>query len=434
MGDIVLTTEYIESDVEKLLKSAESEFIKIKTQIEFKHIIEAALAKSGYSFSVDDNGNFRIAAAPGMYVGGIWDSGRWAMNLSVSYGNIHVDKTTSKYMYPATFAKYLPVLDSVISSLKEKYAEYEAKTKAKKSSELLQSLVRRELRQLHITDTQLEPSDMGNGLLKLQKRIAPKKYLTTTLDFDNYKERCLELKSSLEQLSSTAQNDIPKSITYINEQHGEAIDVIPRKSQPGEEIKMFYTYAPQVKIGNYNPELCDPEIVKALSDLGFVFVIRSNEFHIRINRYMSLYRNGTQTWFADTRAKDIKQVSDKQDIPKDIFISLIAYMARASMALHGYDEEPVWNWNESFEHFVTYLRPIFKTCLPSGCFVIEDYYVWIKVFFLKSSKIGVKWSRNRSSWLEDLFYVIENFDYLKNTDPEAGVNDCLRGNLKLKIR
>ena len=39
MGDIVLTTEYIESDVEKLLKSAESEFVKIKTQIEFKHII-----------------------------------------------------------------------------------------------------------------------------------------------------------------------------------------------------------------------------------------------------------------------------------------------------------------------------------------------------------------------------------------------------------
>ena len=163
MGDIILTTDHVENDLKNLLRGAEGEFSKIKSQIEFKNIIDKALSKTDYSYSVDDNGNFRIVAAPGMCVGGEWDNGKWAMTISVSYGDILVEKTTSKYMYPATFPKYLPVFDSIISSLRIKYAEYEAKSKAKKSSELLQSLVRRTLRQLQIPETQLEPSDMGKG-------------------------------------------------------------------------------------------------------------------------------------------------------------------------------------------------------------------------------------------------------------------------------
>ncbi len=430
MGDIVLTIEHVEADLKQLIKTANAELSKITCNTYAINRLDEALSSGNYNYTKDNNCNFRIAAGQAAYIIGEWDNGRWILNIQLTYGDIKIEKSSNKYIYPATIHKNLKLFDTLISALKRKIEEYDAKAKAKKGSELLQSLVKQTLRKLHIPETKLEPSDMGKGLLRLQKRIAPKIFLTTTLDFDNYEERCMELKKCLDQAAIVIKNAVPKSIEFIKESHSKAIHVKPSQWSLHDAIRMRYSMAPEVKIGKYNPDICDPEIVEFLSQLGYVFVIKSNEFHIRLNRWLSIYRSGNQTWIVDTQSKNIMPLTDKQEISKENFITLMRYIAVASMTLGEYKQAPIIHYDGKLEPFVSYLKPVLKTCLPDGCFIIEEYYVWIKVFFSKDDNRGVKWSRNRSTWLEDMFYVIKNF-YILKFHEDTDLSSCLSTNIRL---
>lgn len=439
MGNIILTEEKVQGDVKKLVDDACAKVRSLRGFVDLKAIVENAFASREYNYTVESNGNFRLVAAPGMYICATWRDARWKLSLELNYQDIRVEKFMKLYLSPVSLRNYIPVFDETIDSLQNLYSDYEEKTKARRSSELLRTLVTRALRAAKVSEVKIEPGNVKGGLLKLTRRVEKKMYLTTTVDFDNYEDRCLELSRTLENVSASNLFQLPKSMEFFNSSDnssGSVIKVTPSGYSVDDDVKMYYTNAPTVKIGKYHPQLCNSELINALSDLGFVFVIRKNEFHIRLNNSISIYRKGIETWLVDTRYYSIKPITKKMDISKETFLTLIRYIAIASAVQKGYKATPISCRNNEFEPFDTFLQPVFETCLPGGCFLLSKYHVWIKVFFSDDKKWGVKWSRNRADWLETLFYVIQNFEKLKAAAPSGRVtiNASLMPSINLIVK
>lgn len=439
MGNIILTEEKVKRDVTKLVDDACAKSRELKGLVDFKAAVENAFTSRDYNYTVESNGDFRLVASPGMYISATWNEARWELSLELSYEEIRVKKFMDLYVSPTSLRKYIPVFDAAINSLQNLYNDYEEKTKARRSSELLRTLVTRALRKYKVSDVKIEPGNVKGGLLKLTRRVEKKMYLTTMVDFDNYEERCLELSRTLENISACNMFKLPKSMEFFSNSDNSDESVIKVTSSGfhiDNKVKMYYINAPTVEIGKYDPQLCDSELINALTELGFVFVIRKNEFHIRLNGSISIYRKGTETWLVSTTSRKIMPITKKMDISKETFLTLLRYIAIASTVQKGYKAAPVSCYHDEFEPFDTFLQPIFKICLPGGSFLLSKYHVWIKVFFSEDKKWGVKWSRNCTDWLETLFYVIQNFEKLKVAAPlgRSTINASLMPSISLIVK
>lgn len=393
---------------------AKKQLAKLDRNIDFQKIVGDVFDSQGYVYTIDSNGNFIIEGEVGMRIIGKWNGICWDLLMNSS----HSGENSGNYelglqLSPAGFGDYAPLFNSMLAKLKKLYNKYEASAKAHKSGRLLRLLLPDVLKQLELTDMVLIPDSKKKGLLQLGKHITGNLYLTTTIDFSNYKERCNELKQALDNLPAIVEDTNQNTIFYRAK--GTRWSESKRKEiehpmlGDGEGLKMRYDtdYAPK----HFNSDY-DPEIIEYLKKLGYRFLISiKGELRILISSGTYLNRFEKKCWFSGRNRR-----SSSLDISKEYFLQLLHCIALASI-----EEGRYWIYFNDYGQKTTFydcITPILKVCLPGESFIpVQDYYPYnycIKIICDSDAKSGFKWRTDNKTWLNTLFYVKNNFEAIKN--------------------
>ncbi len=416
MSSVPVTTDRLYHDLKNERLRARKQLTKIERHVDFQNIVGSVFAGQDYNYKLQPNGNFMIIAEAGMSICGKWNGVGWNIYLTVGFGSkIVTDYDVEIEISAAAFADYVPLFNSMIAKLHKLYAAYYESSKANKSSKLLEMMVRETLSQLNISKILIEPTKDKKSLLRLGRPITGNLLLYTTIDFDNYEERCHEFKQALEQIPSQANDNILTSIYYKEKGERWSLSGLEKVQypvlKPGEEIKMHYNYSALKPNNEYEGDIPD-----VLTRLGYRFTVSpEGTLQILINR-MYLYRHELDTWFSDSN--DYRS-SIHVNIPDDEFKQLIKYIALASYK-RGYFPAPYWDVNSrGGTLFYDCVKPILEACLPNEYYTPAErsFYThnpWIKLGYDESMKNGFKWNYNDPNWLSILFYVIHNYEFIKN--------------------
>lgn len=393
---------------------AKKQLAKLERNIDFQKVVGEVFDAQGYVYTIDPNGNFIITGEVGMTIIGKWNGICWDLLMNTRHsGEDSGNYKLGLQLSPAAFDDYVPLFDSMLAKLKKLYNKYEASAKAHKSGQLLKLLLPDALKQSELTDIVIIPDSKKKDLLQLGKHITGNLYLTTTIDFSNYKERCNELKLALDNLPSIVEDTNQNTIYYRSKGTRWSESKRQKIEHPilgnGEELKMRYDtdYEPKHVKLDY-----DPEIVECLKKLGYRYLVSSNdELRILISSGTYLSRLEQKCWFSGSNRRSLSL-----EISKEYFLQLLHYIALASI-----EKGRFWIYfNTDFGQRTTFydcIAPILKVCLPGDSFIpVQDYYphnYCIKIICDSDAKNGFKWRTDNKTWLNTLFYVINNYEAIK---------------------
>lgn len=416
MSSVPVTRDRLYDDLNTERLRVRKQLKKIKRHVDFQSIVGSVFTDQGYNYELQPTGDFMIIAEAGMSICGKWNGVSWDLYLNVRFGSNNVsDYDIEVEISAASFADYIPLFDSIIAKLRKLYAAYYDSSKANKSSKLLEMMVIDTLSKLNISKVILEPTKEKNSLLRLGRLITGNLLLYTTINFDNYEERCLEFKQALEQIPPQAKDNVLSSIYYKEKGERWTLSGLKKVNRPvlnpGEDLKIHYNR------GALNPnDEYEGVIPTELTKLGYRFTV-SPEGTLRIlidGTY--LLRNGLDTWFAQS---DDYRSSAHISMSDDEFKQLINYIALASVR-KGYYPGFYWDQNDRRgTYFYNCIEPILEACLPNEYFTPAErsFYrnnPWIKLGYDESMKNGFKWNYLESDWLSVLLYVINNYEFVKD--------------------
>ncbi len=415
MSSVPVTTERLYHDLNNERLRVRKQLTKIERHVDFQNIVGSVFADQGYNYELRTNGNFMIIAEAGMSICGKWNGVGWNIYLTVGFGSkIVTDYDVEIEISAAAFADYVPLFNSMIAKLHKLYAAYYESSKANKSSELLLYLVKETLSTLQLKNIKLAYSKEKKGLLQLYKHIVGNLYLSTILDFDNYESRCQEFKMATESVSSLANDEILGAILFRAKgerwQLNEGNSVERHVFDPNIIPKICYDNS---GMPQFTEKRLDSDISEVLTNLGYSF---TGSYRIKLCKGAYLCRKEMKTWFEHT---DINRTS-AMDISDEDF-KLLLYCIALAIAKQG--NFPYVNWDDSGRHgtkFQAFINSILSACLPSqyyipafsGSYWKPDPY--IKLGDDARMQTGFKWDFSKQNWLSILFYVIKNYDYVKN--------------------
>lgn len=366
-----ITYRTLREDLNTERLRAKKQLAKLERNIDFQKVVGEVFDAQGYVYTIDPNGNFIITGEVGMTIIGKWNGICWDLLMNTSHsGEGSGNYKLGLQLSPAGFGDYVPLFDSMLAKLKKLYNKYEVSAKAHKSGQLLKLLLPDAIKQSKLTDIVIIPDSKKKGLLQLGKHITGNLYLTTTIDFSNYNERCSELKQALDNLPAIVKDTNQNTIFYRAKGTRWSESKQTKIEHPmlgdGEELKMRYDtdYKPKHFKTDY-----DPEIIEDLKKHGYRFLISSKgELRILISAGTYLNRVEQKCWFSGSDRR-----SSSLDISKEYFLQLLHYIALASIEkgryriyFHDYGKKTT---------FYDCVSPILKVCLSGESFIpVQDYY------------------------------------------------------------
>lgn len=426
MSAVEITESRIKADLRMLVSKSQKQIENLKRHIDFKGIVEPLFKQKDYSYTLSESGDFSILAAPGMLIKGQWEKVNWEINFEINYGSNSL--TTNEdilKMSPASFMEYGPVFDSMISYLQNIYNEYTDSTKSNKKSQLLSQLVKQSIKKLKISETSLTPNDQKDGLLKLERRIAGNLYITTVLDFDNYEERCQELKEVLSIFPPIIEEKFFHSIFYKSRFATDwDADAIYIKSvsnfsfSSDKKIQMEYSDVKEktrITFSNSeNSPSVDKETIKTLSELNYIYRIKDGIISVLLEsngwKDVTLTRMDNAVWISNDNMKN--EYTRKYDFTTEEFKKLLEIIAKVSMENGKFPLGFIDTNYTRNNYFFAIIGEIFKFILPEGFY--QFYGPWVEVFYDQKCKNGFRWSGNKSNWWNVTLNVIQHFETIKS--------------------
>lgn len=444
MGAVEITYEDIKKDLEKLGFKAKEMLMELDNrEIDFQKIVGDIFSQKGYSFTLNQAGDFNILVADGIKIIGEWTGKIWKVYLEVNHGDLKVStKPYSMYDYvmkisPAAFEAYIPLFDYLISSLEKLSIKYQNNAKAHKSSELLTMLVTPLIEELKLTG-KIEPTNKKGGLLRLQRPLSGNLALTSLLDFDNYENKCHEMKKAEKLIPPIAETEFIKSIYYRSSRWKVStdrfIEVKPNPYLNDNDIKMAYDESKCTSHGNLfnhkDEEIdYDKDIIDCLNKYCFKYfiddrnnlailmnsenwiVIKNNKLYI-VHHYT--FRNYV---FDEISYYHARNANPELNISKESLLILLKYIASASMANKTSEVKPGKygfydpNWDVRKGAFPLLFALLIEFCLPKGYFYLtEGANGDTRVFLDKEGKRGFLWKSDDENWIEIFLNVVKEFD------------------------
>lgn len=427
MSAVAIDQGRIESDIKRLMSDSSCKMKTLKRNIDFKGIAGDFFQTKDYSYTLNNNGDFSIIAAPGMSIIGQWQNVHWSVKVNVIFDTNSAESKESILMSPASFEEYELIFDSVISELQNLYDTYTKTTKANKSSKLLSQLVSQYARKIKLTELNLAPNDDDHGLLKLERRIAGNLYISTVLDFENYESRCIEVLEALNILPPFANEPFMKFIFYKKKTDTDWLGYSNNKLQStiqfetGEKPEMKYDKNIEGQrsslMKSENIENVDKEIIDILSDSNFIYSFNNNILQIffaeKWGDVLALSYKDSKIWLSHRDKFNYKILTKEYEITTEELKELLKSIAEVSMKEGDFKIEAHIDFYYPRNNYLyEILGEIYKYRLPANYYKL--WTPWIEVFNDEKGDEGFRWSGNRSNWWAISLKVFEDYETIRS--------------------